>query len=106
MILKRNNLRIFERKGENTDRLVLDVAKKLGINLTLGEIDRSHRTGKPQQLPDTDTPTENASDDDPRPRPILVKFATYRRRHEIISQRRKLKNTISLLLIQILTNIH
>ena len=46
---RRNCVRIFgfpESKGENTDDIVLKLAKeKLGINIDVSDIDRSHRTG-------------------------------------------------------------
>ena len=99
---RRNNLRIFgiaEKKGENTDQLVIDVAKRIGVKISLDDIDRSHRTGKPHAREDPPAPTdesrksEEATQDAVRPRPILVKFTSYRRRHDMITQRRKLKKT-------------
>ena len=54
---RRNNLRIFgikEKKNENTDQIVLETAKKLGVQLSLAEIDRSHRTGKPKSQHELD----------------------------------------------------
>ena len=46
---RRNCVRIFgipERKGEKTDDIVLTIAKeKLGIDIDINDIDRSHRTG-------------------------------------------------------------
>ena len=33
---------------ENTDTLVLNLCKSLGADVAIGEIDRSHRTGKPE----------------------------------------------------------
>ena len=46
---RRNCLRLFgvpETQGENTDEIMIRVAKeKLGINLSIENIDRSHRTG-------------------------------------------------------------
>ncbi|XP_052281055.1 adhesive plaque matrix protein-like [Dreissena polymorpha] len=48
----------------------------MGADVLIGEIDRSHRTGKPGG---------------PQPRPILVKFVSYRARQKLYSLRRNLK---------------
>ena len=66
-------------KFENTDALVLNVFKnKLNLNLSYHDISRSHRVGKPR---------------DGRPRPIIVKFVSYRRKREVFSCKKKLKGT-------------
>ncbi|KAH3738745.1 hypothetical protein DPMN_045388 [Dreissena polymorpha] len=61
---RRNSLRIFgipesEKSNESTDTIVMNLCKSLGADVSIGEIDRSHRTGKPGGG---------------RPRPIIAKF--------------------------------
>ena len=79
---RRNCLRITglkETTGENTDDMIIKLAnEKLNVELTLPEIDRSHRIGskKPTKI-----------------RSIIVKFATYRSRAAVIKQRRRLKDS-------------
>ena len=79
---RRNCLRISgvpETEGENTDELVLDIASsRLRVNISLSDIDRSHRTGKP---------------DINKTRSIIVKFTSYRARNTFIRDRRKLKGS-------------
>lgn len=84
---RRNSLRIYglpEKEGENTDDLILDFASnELDLNLTLESIDRSHRLGRPNQSRG--------------PRPIIVKFISYRIRQKIYKKRTSLRrrgNTI------------
>ena len=70
---RRNCLRISgiqETDAENTDDLVLNLARSIDVELSLGDIDRSHRLGKPG----------NATGDTPRPRDTVVKFVSYRSR--------------------------
>ena len=46
---RRNCVRISgaqEENNEDTDRIVHNMAKDLNVNLTLADIDRSHRVGK------------------------------------------------------------
>lgn len=78
---RRQCLRIFgvgENNGEDTDVLAISVAEKVGVDLSLADIDRSHRVGRR---------------DENRPRPIIVKFASYRKRSEVFRNKRKLKNS-------------
>lgn len=78
---RRNSLRIFGREelpGENTDEIVLEVAKKLRVPLSLNDIDRSHRVGRKEAG---------------KKRPIIVKFISYRKRREMFAAKRQLKNT-------------
>ena len=61
---RRNSLRIWikekETPGEVTNQVVTDYAKKVGVELQPGDIDRTHRVGKPGD----------------KPRPIIVKFTS------------------------------
>ncbi|XP_052130284.1 uncharacterized protein LOC127751197 [Frankliniella occidentalis] len=78
---RRNNIRIFgvpEANSENTDDLVIDVARKINVTLEKWNIDRSHRVGK-------------AGGD--RPRPILVKFTSYGARRAVFQAKKQLKST-------------
>lgn len=78
---RRNNLRFFgigEHKNEDTDALVLAViSSKLGVNVSVDDIDRSHRVGR-----------MNADD---KPRAIIVKFVSYRTRALVFNSKKKLK---------------
>lgn len=79
---RRQCLRIFgctEEEGENTDDIVLKVAEKVGANIEIGDIDRSHRVGRQQVTG--------------RPRAIIVKFVSYRKRSEVFRSKRNLKGT-------------
>ncbi len=82
---RRNALRISntwaEVDGESTDDMVVDLAiNQLGVDLHLNDISRSHRVGpkRPGQ-----------------PRPVLVKFSTYRARERVYRARSQLKNTLN-----------
>lgn len=79
---RRNCLRVSgltERHDEDTDKLILDLAKELDINLSITDIDRSHRLGRPA-VPGG------------RPRQIIVKFTSYRARDMLFSKRKVMKD--------------
>ena len=91
---RRTCIRIFgikETRGENTDSLSADViTSKLGVPLDIAkDVDRSHRTG-PAREPTTSSSTAPRP---ARPRPIIVKLTSYRKRAEILANRRKLKGS-------------
>ena len=91
---RRNNIRVFgieEKRGENTDQEIINLAERLGLGLTTSDIDRSHRTGRPN--PTNQQTHGGMKDGKLRPRPILVKFTSYRQRHAMISRRKQLKKT-------------
>ena len=82
---RRNALRISntwaEVDGESTDDMVVDLAiNQLGIDLHQNDISRSHRVGPKRPG---------------HPRPVLVKFSTYRARERVYRARGKLKNTLN-----------
>lgn len=75
---RRNCLRVTgvpECENENTDDLILNLARSIDVELTVQDIDRSHRLGRP---------TNGAS---PRPRDIIVKFISYRSRAKFYKNR-------------------
>lgn len=77
---RRQCLRIFgveEESGEDTDVKAIEVAKKIGVELAVSDIDRSHRVG--------------AKSD--RPRAIILKFVSYRKRSEVFTKKRNLKGS-------------
>ena len=77
------NLRIFgitEKPAENTDRLVIDVATKVGVTLSMASISRSHRVGP--KRPDAT-----------RPRAIIVKFVSYADRQRLFTAKKLLKGS-------------
>lgn len=78
---RRQCLRIFgveEKDGEDTDKIVMEVAEKVGVTVQLTDIDRSHRVGVKRG---------------DRPRPLIAKFVSYRNRNEIFRNKKKLKNS-------------
>lgn len=75
------NLRIFgvkEEQGENTDKLVLGVAAKVGVVLDPKCIGRSHRVGAKQSG---------------KTRPIIVKFVSFADRMILFKAKKKLKGS-------------
>ena len=84
---RRNCVRLFgckERPGENTDLIAMKVASDhLKVDLKLEDIERSHRVGQRKENRD--------GGGEPIPRAIIIKFKSYRKRQEYITNRRKLK---------------
>ena len=67
---------------ENTDiAMLLLFNEKLGVDVLIKDIDRTHRIGRQKQK------NKNA------PRPIIVKFSNYNTRHKMSHARRKLNGT-------------
>lgn len=85
---RRNNLRFFgvdESRGEDTDALVVELCRsKLGVELSTGDICRSHRVGQ--------QPEPNA-DGKKRSRGIIVRFVSYRVRRKIYDAKKMLKGS-------------
>ncbi|XP_070184920.1 uncharacterized protein, partial [Littorina saxatilis] len=80
---RRNSLRIGpvpESIGENTDEIVKQLAKAVGVDLCDGDIDRSHRVGR--------KPTGGEQ----YTRSIIVKMATHRKKEQLMRSRKNLKN--------------
>ena len=81
---RRENVRIWldvpEKNGENTDQLVLDVAKKVNVNLSLDGVSRTHRVGR-------------VSGDNKKPRAIICRFTNWRVKSRFIKARPALKKT-------------
>ena len=65
--------RIPETEGEDTDRLVLDVAKSAGVMLSPDDIDVSHRVGRQKNN---------------KPRSIVVRFLSHNVREKVFSSRK------------------
>ena len=78
---RRNSIRISgvsESTEEDTNQIVLNIARDLEAGITPNDIDRSHRVGKPMKQ---------------RPRAIIVKFTSYRARRALYSKRMNLRHT-------------
>ena len=78
--IRRNALRVFnptwkEMPDESTDDLILNLSTEFGLSIKRDEISRSHRVGKP--IPG-------------KPRPILVKFISYRSRQKLFEGRKQI----------------
>ena len=79
---------VEEERGEKTDDKVLEIVnKQLGTELTLVDIERSHRIGKFDSSSKKRTTRSNKK----KTRPIIVKFLSYRSRGEVFANKRKLK---------------
>jgi len=79
---RRNNLRIMgipETQGEDTDKLIVNVAKDMGVDLSTTEIDISHRVPRYPSTPQT------------KARPIIVMFVSNASRRSLLANRSKLK---------------
>ena len=79
-----NTLRIsdpalIEKTGEDTDKLVLDLARQLGVPFEPWEISRSHRVGAPHLA---------------KPRPIIVSFIGYEPTMRLYSARRVIRERV------------
>lgn len=88
---RRNSVRISgypEDTSENTDNIVLSIARELDVEIIKSDIDRSHRVGKPTSQR-SGRPAQNKQ----RPRDILVKFATYNARQQLYEMRKDLRNS-------------
>ena len=69
------------RRRENTDAAVINImTNKLGLQVNDTDLDRSHRIGRKTQR-------------STKPRPIIVKFVSYKVRAEVFSNKRGLKKT-------------
>lgn len=69
---------VEERENEDTDKVILQMAKEMNVPLDPGEISRSHR------LPNSRSK---------KPRSIVVRFTTYNKRLLFIKGRKKLQET-------------
>ena len=67
---------IPEQQNENTDKLVIEIAKAAGVNVKPDDIDVSHRIGKPKAG---------------KPR-IIAKFQSFNKRQEMYGARRELRS--------------
>ena len=67
-----------EQSEEDTDQFAIETAAKTGVGLSVEDINRTHRIGR---------------QDDDRPRPVIVKFITYRNCSELFRSKRQLKGT-------------
>ncbi|XP_071057606.1 uncharacterized protein [Onthophagus taurus] len=79
---RRNNIRIFgldEEKEENVEQKVLATLKdNMGISVLAEQIDRCHRVGARKK-------------NGKHPRPVIMKFLSYKTKEEILKNRNKLK---------------
>ena len=79
-----------ENDSEDTDDLVLDVINnslELG-NIDLNDIQRSHRLGPKKNSRNTRSSSTNN-----RPRPIILRFTSYRERDKVFRNKSKLKGS-------------
>jgi len=67
---------IEEHTGEDTNTIAINVAKEGGLTITPGEINRSHRIGKPGKK---------------KSRDIVVKFVSYQSKAKFMQTRKQLR---------------
>lgn len=89
---RRNCIRIFgiqEKHNENLDEEVLKLFNNyLKQNIQLANIDRVHRIGKRSTQMSASSDSSSS-----RPRPVIVKFVSYRNRRAVWQDKKKLKGT-------------
>ena len=69
---------------EDTDEIILNICNhKLGIDITSACLDRTHRLGRKNSLESSE----------PKPRPIIAKFANYHDRSDVFRNKAKLKQS-------------
>ena len=96
---RRNCLKFYgipENKGEDTDKVVCDIAsERLEVKLSPEDLDRSHRVAARASHNGTVSATdvEGGNNRKKKPRAIIVKFCSYRKRSEVLRARRKLKGS-------------
>ena len=84
-----------EKKQENTDSIVQDtIREKLKVELTLDDIERTHRSGGRRKQEEGSEPAAS--------RPIIIKFCSYRKRQEVFTRKKLLKGS-GLVLMENLT---
>ena len=86
---RRQCLRVYgipESPNENTDKVILDLATKMGVTLADHDIDRSHRI-TPRR------PSNRSTNQQQHPKAIIVKFSRYNARSLMFGAKSRLKNT-------------
>ena len=76
----------------NTDTKILSLCNKnLGLEppLVLDDLEVTHRVGRPPAVPN---PNNDSTESPPKPRPILVKFASRRVKGRVMDERSTLKD--------------
>ena len=84
---RRENLRIHGIQENDSDRddgeeVVMKIVEELNIGITALDIPRAHRLGK------------RNSNSVAKPRPIIVRFISYKKRYEFMYAKSKLKNSL------------
>ena len=82
---RRNCLRVAgipETEGESVDEKVLEMATAVEADISINDIDRSHRLGK----------LRRTSEQSAKPRDIIIKFTSYRARQELLKNKSKLRS--------------
>ena len=84
---------IVEKDDENTDQLILDRCREsMGIELSLQDIDRSHRIGMKTQREVLSEPEENGEVKHQKVRPIIVKYTLLKTLASIFDTKKNLKD--------------
>jgi hypothetical protein len=78
---------VVETPQEKTDDIVIDIVNnKIGVDLSVVDIERSHRLGVPKHQR-----VLRSSQSRTRPRPIIFRFSSYRKRDEVFRKKKALK---------------
>ena len=87
-----------EKTGESTDNQVMEVVKKSGANISLHDIDRSHRIMRKNPDPDS-TPIQRS-----KPRDIVVKFLSYNAKSNFMKGRKTLRQNRETMFIKLMNS--
>ena len=84
---------VEETVDENTDDICMDIInQRIGVNITIDEIERSHRVG----------PKKHQTSRRTKPRPVIIRFASMRKRIEVYKNKKNLKG-MNILITESLT---
>ena len=96
---RRNNIRLLGVKAtpnEDTDKIVCDIARQIGVDISPNDIDRSHRLPNRRSADhDSNESYANAAarNNSAPPPPIIVKFMSHKAKFQMMKNRRKLKGS-------------
>lgn len=91
---RRNLLRVSgipESKDEVTDEIILPMCNAVEADISLCEIDRSHRVGRPKRAKSKPGLSKSIDVND-KPRDFIIKFTSYRSHQKLFLRRSSLKN--------------
>lgn len=76
---------VKESSDENVVGLVIEIARLIGVTVNAEDIDNAHRMGKAHQ-------SQSSRGRQFKPRPIIVKFVSFRKRSEFFAERKTIRD--------------